>query len=86
MRPTGYTQAPANPAYLAGQWVPVSSSWVRAVRWTAPDRLDVRTAKGQTIHYGKCPLRLFAGLLGAASKGTFVNIAIKAQCKHLGTT
>ncbi|HEX8158788.1 MAG TPA: KTSC domain-containing protein [Solirubrobacteraceae bacterium] len=77
---------PERYAHLSGQWVNVSSSWVRAVLWTAPDRLDVLIDKGRMLHYGGCPVALFGGLLEAGSKGTFLNTVIKNNCTHLGTT
>ncbi len=76
----------ASRAYLSGQWVHVASSWVAAVRWTAPLRLDVRTKKGQTLHYSGCTVAMFGGLLAAGSKGTFINVVLKQHLTHTGTT
>lgn len=83
--------APNTVEFLSGQWVPLSSSWISAARWTAPEQgtrglLDVKTKKGQTIHYAGCDEALFRGFLRAGSKGVFLNVNLKVRLMHLGTS
>lgn len=81
-----YQNPPSRAHALAGQWVPITSSWVAAVRWQPGGLLDVRTLAGATLHYSGCSAALFDSLLNAPSTGTFVNQAVKNVCNYLGAT
>lgn len=71
-------------------WYAVASSWVAAVRRDQSGRLDVRTRKGETLHYDGVPEAEFQRLLRVAasggSVGTYVNRVIKSNYWHAGTT
>ncbi len=72
--------------FLEGQWIPVSSSWIDAIRWSRNGRLEVRTRAGKVLYYGGCEAGLFDGFIKAGSQGTFLNVVIKNRLEYLGSS
>jgi len=58
-------------------WMHVTSSAVRAVRYSAQGELDVRFEDGEEYRYTEVPRPKFRNLLKADSVGRFVNQQIK---------
>ncbi len=61
-----------------GDWIEVTSSWVAAVRWLPPSRLEIRTKAGKVLPYD-APEAELKRLLEAGSVGTYVNRVIKIR-------
>ncbi len=71
---------------LAGQWVPVSSSLIAALRWQVTGELDVQFNNGVVHHYDGADAALFDGWLQAPSKGRYYSTVAKANLNYQGHT
>lgn len=67
---------------LAGQWQPVSSSCVAAIRWLPPGRLEVRLRTGKVLPYA-APESALREMLAAPSKGRHLQV-LRASYPYLG--
>ena len=61
----------------AGEWVPVSSSNLAAVRYHSPNLLDIRFHNGRSYRYFGVPQSVYDGLLEAPSKRKYHHANIK---------
>jgi len=59
-------------------WVSVESSNLDQIRYNHPDaQLEVRFKNGSVYRYGSVPMNVYASLLQAPSKGSYLHHSVK---------